>query len=263
MDDEQIVNEEVVNKDESQEEKQVEFANPQQGTQETTEPEETSEQSDESKEETSDESEDEEEAQQPSRREQLRIQSLLKKYGNPEKAEVPRQTPQGMDYAKELNAEPEIIEKLEADRRAAAEKSYTDGLSQADYIRWEMGLRIDTPQVTSKFPILDKNSPEFHPAIADAVNTWYLRMCGFDPQKRTVNDASMSYADFVESYMELVEETATQKNVKTVKNVTKQAASTGLRPDGSSAKRLNLNQAPENMSIEELYAALGQKPPKK
>ena len=63
--------------------------------------------------------------------------------------------------------------------------------------------------------------------------------------------------------MELVEEIAGQKNAQTVKNVTKQAAQTGLRPDGSSAPRMNLNKAPQDMTMEELYASIGQKPPKR
>jgi hypothetical protein len=62
--------------------------------------------------------------------------------------------------------------------------------------------------------------------------------------------------------MELVEEIAGQKNAQSVKNIVKQAAATGLRPDGSSAKRLNLNQSEKTMTLEELYAAIGQKPPK-
>ncbi len=266
MEDEQInSNEEVVNPDESQEQP-VELANPHaESQQESLEQSEEDSKDEESDEQSSEESEQEEEEQKPpSRREQLRIQQLLKKYGSPEQRPAPsKPDPQGMDYAKELNADPETIKKLDEDRRAAAEQSYNQGLSRADYIKWEMALRVDSPQVSAKFPILDKNSPEFHPAIADAINTWYLRMSGFNPQTRTVADPDISYGEFVESYMELVEETASQKNVRTVKNVAKQAAATGLRPDGSSAKKLDLNKRPEDMSIEELYAAIGQKPPKK
>ena len=74
---------------------------------------------------------------------------------------------------------------------------------------------------------------------------------------------NIGYAEFVEARLEQAERLATRMNQETVKNVAKQAATTGLRPDGSSAKKLNLNQAPQNMSIEELYASIGQTPPKK
>ncbi|MCB1712575.1 MAG: hypothetical protein KDH96_08935 [Candidatus Riesia sp.] len=259
-DDEQIINnEEVIQPDESQNTEEVELANPsseQSGEVSTEEPQGTTD------EEAPDESEQEEE-KPPSRREQLRIQQLLKKYGDPQQghAQQPPKSSSEMDYSKELNADEELIKQLEADRNATAQRSYEEGLKRADFIEWNTSLRIDAPIVAQKYPILDKNSTEFHPAIADAVNMWYLRMTGYDANSRTVKDPSISYADFVDSYMELVEETAAQKNLKTVKNVAKQAAATGLRPDGSSAKRLNLNQAPEKMSIEELYAAIGQKPP--
>lgn len=264
MEDEQIINnEENVNPDESQ--KEVELANPLSDRQAAPETEESSEQIDE-QEQSSDESEEdkEEEEKPPSRREQLRIQQLLKKYGNPQDQQPSKPTtPQGIDYEKTLDADPELIKKLQEDRQQVTNVAFNEGLSRADYIQWEMGLRVDAPVVANKYPILDKNSPEFHPAVADAVNTFYLQMSQFDAQNRKVGNPGISYAEFVDSYMELVEETATQKNVRTVKNVAKQAATTGLRPDGSQAKKLNLNKAPQDMTDEELYAVLGQKPPTK
>jgi hypothetical protein len=202
----------------------------------------------------------------PSRREQLRIQQLLQKYGDPTRPQqqAPLQTRDGaLDYNTALDADPEVIKQLEADRQAANQMSYNEGLKRAEFLDWKTSLKIDAPNVEKKYPILDKNSPDFHPAVADALNTMYLRNSGFNPQAQTVDTYDISYADFVESHMELVEEIAGQKNAQTVRNVAKQAATTGLRPDGSSAKRLNLNQAPENMSIEELYAKIGQSPPKK
>jgi hypothetical protein len=87
-------------------------------------------------------------------------------------------------------------------------------------------------------------------------------MSGFDSDTQTVSNTNIGYADFVEGFMELVQETAGQKNAQTVKNVAKQAATTGLRPDGSAAKRLDLTKDPSEMSLDELYASLGQKRPK-
>lgn len=203
------------------------------------------------------------EEQPPSRREQLRIQTLLKKYGDPTQRQeaAPSQRPGALNYGEALDADPEVIRQLEADRQAGNQAQYNEGLKRAEYLNWNTSLKIDAPIVEKKYPILDKNSPEFHPAVADALNTWYLNMSRYDSESKTVGNPDISYADFVESNMELVEEIAGQRNAQTVKNVAKQAAATGLRPDGSSAKRLNLNQAPENMTLEELYASIGQKPP--
>lgn len=204
---------------------------------------------------------------QPSRREQLRIQQLLKKYGTPrERAPEPSKPVEQLNYQETLDADPEVIAQLEQDRRSFAEQQYARGqqesLKQVQALKWETSLKIDAPNVEKKFPVLDPQSSEFHPAVADAVNSWYLNMSGFDQQTGQVANPNISYADFVESFMELTQEVATQKNTQSVKNIAKQAASTGLRPDGSSAKRLNLNKSEKDMSLEELYAAIGQTPPK-
>lgn len=208
-----------------------------------------------------------EEAPAPSRREQLRIHQLLAKYGQPgERQPAPSQ---GMDYTKTIDADPEVIQQLEADRQTSGQAQYNAGLRQAEYLNWHTSLKIDAPKVESEFPILNPKSTEFNPAVAAAINGWYTNMAGFNPGDSqrgippSVNNPNIEYADFVGGFMELVQETAGQRNAQTVKNVAKQAAATGLRPDGSSAKRLNLNQAPENMTIEELYASIGQTAPKK
>lgn len=205
-----------------------------------------------------------EEPAPPSRREQLRIQQLLRKYGPPK--EQPQQNAPyntgGMNYEETLDADPAIIQQLEADRQTIAQSQYNEGLKRAEYLNWNTSLKIDAPIVEKKYSVLDPNSPEFHPAAADAINQWYLNMSGFDSETQTVKNPSIGYAEFVEGFMELVQETAGQKNAQTVKNIAKQAATTGLRPDGSSAKRMNLNQDPKSMTMEELYAAIGQKPPK-
>lgn len=211
------------------------------------------------------ESGEEEAPAPPSRREQLRIQTLLSRYPDlrDRAQQAPSQRRDALNYEQALDADPEVIRQLEADRQANGQAQYNEGLSRAEFLNWNTSLKIEAPTVEAKYPILDKNSPEFHPAVADALNSWYLKMSGFDPNSRTVANSDISYADFVESNMELVEEIAGAKNAQTVQNVAKQAAATGLRPDGSSAKRLNLNQAPENMTMEELYASIGQTMPKK
>jgi len=202
-----------------------------------------------------------EEPAPPSRREQLRIQQLLRKYGPP-KDQAPSQRTDALDYQQALDADPEVIKQLEADRNATGQAQYNEGLKRAEYLNWNTSLKIDAPQVESKYPALNPKSPEFHAGVADSINQWYLQMTGFDETTQTVSNPNIGYAEFVDGFMELVQETAGQKNAQTVKNVAKQAATTGLRPDGSSAKRLNLNKDPSEMSLEELYASIGQKPPK-
>jgi len=200
---------------------------------------------------------EEPEEQPPSRREQLRIQKLLQKYGDPRQPTSQPSRRDALDYDTALDADPEVIRQLEADRQAEGISQYNEGLKRAEFLNWHTSLKIDAPNIEKKFPILDESSPEFHPAVANAINSWYTNMSGFDPETATVSNPNISYADFVEGFMELVQETAGEKNAQSVQNIAKQAASTGLRPDGSSAKRLNLNRPAEEMTDEELYASIG------
>lgn len=198
----------------------------------------------------------------PSRREQLRIQQLLEKYGKPEPTPQLPPAP-GINYEQELDADPETIKRLQADRDAAAKAMYEYGLQQSNSIQFHTRLEIDAPRVETKYPTLNKESEEFNPAFANAVNTWYLNMVGYDPQTNSVRNPNIRYADFVEGFMELVDEGASVRSETTRKNVTKQAAQTSLRPDGSASKGMNLNKAPQDMSEDELKAVINASLPTK
>ena len=194
----------------------------------------------------------------PSRRENLRIQQLLTRIKQQPQPTAQPNTPKGMDYKEKLNADDETIQQLDADRRQYGQSAYEAGIQQAQTIEWRTLLHIDTPQVESRYSFLNsKDKENFHPALASAINEWYLGMSGFDLQSGMVQNPNIRYADFVEGIMEMAEEIAASRVEKTQKNIAKQAANTGLRPDGSQAKRLNLNKAPEDMTDEELDAVLG------
>lgn len=193
-----------------------------------------------------------------SRRQSLRIQQLLTKLREKEAPAERRQPEGGLDYKTALEADEETVKTLDADRRKYGESLYNQGLEQAKTIQFQTRLEVDAPRVEAKYPVLDKNSDNFNPLVADALNQMYLSSVGFDPKTGGVVNANVRYADYIESIMELSDEVATQRVAKTTKNIVKQAASTGLRPGGNSAKRLNLNQAPQNMTDEELKAVIAQ-----
>jgi hypothetical protein len=199
----------------------------------------------------------EESAPQPSRRENLRIQQLLEKLQKQPQAPAEHKAPTGIDYGATLDADPEVISQLESDRQQVAATSYNEGLEQAKSIQFHTRLEIDAPKVESKYKQLNPEDKEnFNPALANAVNTWYLQTSGYDQQTGKVANPNIRYAEFVEGIMELGRVIGSQESVKAAKNVAKQAATTGLRPDGSTAKRLDLNKAPGAMSDEELDAFL-------
>lgn len=199
----------------------------------------------------------------PSRREQLRVKALLEKYGPPPETKAP--PTQGMDYSKELQADDETVQRLSADRDTAAAQAYREGVAQARTFQWRTLLDIDAPQIGSKYAFLNpQDEKEFYPALANSMNQFYLAMVGYDAgdaQKgipETVKNNGIRYGEFVESMVELAQTIAEEMTQKTSVNIAKQAAQTSLRPDGSKAHGLNLNKAPQDMSKEELEAAIAQ-----
>lgn len=188
----------------------------------------------------------------PSRRESLRIQQLLEK--NKQLSQQVEQTT-GLDFQKDIEADPEVLKRITDEVEARGEAKYNEGLSQA---LWRNRLDIDAPRIEAKYPQLDPKSPDFHPAVADALNKAYLSATGFDSTTGKAQNPNLRYADYIEAQFELAEEVAGNKVQETSQNIAKQAAQTGLRPDGSQAKRLNLNKAPGEMTDEELAAAIAQ-----
>lgn len=206
------------------------------------------------------EAEPEEEEKPPSRRESLRIQQLLEKLK--EKPETPTpETSGGLDYKTALDADPAVIKQLEEDRTAVGNAQYQSGLKQAQSIQFHTRLEIDAPRVEVKYPQLDKESADFKPVVANAINQWYLNTVGYDPKTDTVVNSNVRYADFVDGIFELADEVGNDKTASTSKNIAKQAANTAIRPGGGRTKGLDLNKAPEQMSDEELKAVIAQTMP--
>lgn len=200
---------------------------------------------------------DEEEVPAPmSRRKQHRIEQLLNKLDYPVRPveQAKNEPSQRIDYEQQLEADPEVIRQLEADRKAAADIAYELGQQESnarlEYQQFYNNIRFDLPVVKDK---LDKLDPD----DVRAIDLEYMKLTGADPSTMTVRHPDIGYADFVEARIEQAERLAASMNAQTVKNVTKQAAATGLRPDGSSAKRLNLNQSASQMTDEELLAITG------
>lgn len=187
-----------------------------------------------------------------SRRADLRIKKLLED-NKRLRQQMDAPSPKGLDYGQALEADLETIAQLEQDRRQATTAAYSEGLKQAQSIQFRTRLEIDTPKIENKFPQLNPNDQQFDPVVADALNTHYLTLVGYDPNTDTVQNANLRYSDFIEAQYELAGALATKKIAQARQNITRQAAVTGLRPDGSAAK-LNLNQDVSQMTDAELEA---------
>lgn len=199
---------------------------------------------------------------QISRRKAKRLEKLESLVERLKTAETPVQEQPGIDYRELLDTEPEVYDQLDAKTQEYGTGRYNAGLEQAKAIQFHTRLEIDAPKVEAKYPQFDKESTEFNPAIANAINQWYLSAVGYDPKTERPANANVRYLEFVEGIMELADNMATAKTSNTRKNIAKQAGSTGLRPDGSSAKTLNLNKDPKDMTDEELSAVISRSLPK-
>lgn len=195
---------------------------------------------------------EEEPQSEPSRREQKRVRDLLQKYPDLNQP----QKPQGINYREMINADDEVYQKLEQESQQYGQSRYQEGLNQARAIEFRTRLEIDAPRVESKYPQLDKTSPNFDPDLADDLNTLYLHVVGYDQQSGVASNPNIRYSDFIDTQIGVAERLASKKNAETTANVAKQAASAGLRPTGPSEKGMNLNKAPEDMSDDELKAAI-------
>lgn len=203
------------------------------------------------------EEEGEKEAPQPmSKRKAERLAKLENLVSKLKADETPTTvTPTGMDYGTELNADEETIARLEADRKSAAQTSFNEGLERAKSIQFHTRWELDSPRIESKYPMFDVSSPEFKEETAKSIVNWYMSTVGYDPITDTVVNEKLRLYDFVEGIMELSDSMAGAKVETTKKNIAKQAAYTGIRPDGSAAK-MNLNKAPEDMTDDELKEAM-------
>lgn len=193
-----------------------------------------------------------EEERPPSRREQLRIQQILAKRQQADRPQQPAPTQsEALNYRDELDADPEVIERLEQDRRAEADRRYQEGMSAATdrlaFSEFRTNIRLDYPLVKDKLERLDPQSRE-------SLDQEYLAITGYDPENQRVGNPAIGYAEYVEARLEQAQRLAEQLAAETQQNVRKQAAQTGLRPDGSSAKSLNLNKPIHLMTDEELEA---------
>lgn len=197
----------------------------------------------------------------PSRRAQKRIDELaVRNYINQLKSDTqpltPKQREDALNYGEELDADPEVIQRLEADRDAERQNVFSQVSEQMKFNQFHTNLRIDAPQVENKYSFLNpKDKANFQEDIAAMLNQEYLTLVGYDDKNKTVQNPNLSYADFIEARVQVGNAIASRKTSQSAKNIAKQAANTGLRPDGSAAKGLDLSKHPKDMTKEELDQA--------
>lgn len=212
-----------------------------------------------------------------SKRQQYRIDQLiekLKQNGVDPEEQVPSKKeptkPEGLKYEEELDADEETIKSLNDDREKYGQSMYEQGLKEAEALKqWQNAFEFkqmliaEEPRVLAKYSFMDKDSEDYDEAAARAMVSKYFNFTGFDANTKTAANP-VSYLEYVDSEMELAQALAERMSRETRENVTKQAAQTGIRPNGSApTRKLDLTKAPGDMSDEELDAFLAQVIPKK
>lgn len=175
-----------------------------------------------------------------------------------------RQSANPLDYRQAIDAPEEVYDQLASDRDSYGKSQYEQGVQEASrnsrLDKWELSAKIDYPLVADRL----KSLP---PEDVDVLNREYFLVSGVRQSQEggivDVANPNISYADFINARLEQAERLATRMNLNTQKNVARQAANTGLRPDGTSAKPLNLNKAPQDMTDAELDAFINRAIPKK
>lgn len=225
---------------------------------------------DDSKEDDSEEENEEDEEEKPiSRRKQARLDKLAKIWeniqgeGKSEEEPSKPKKPEALKYEDDLDADDEVIKKLNDDREKFGQAMYEQGLEQAralkqqqDAFEFKQMLKSEEPQVRTKYKFMDPADDKFNQELTDSVVKDYLHFTSFDPNTGTAKNP-ISYFDFVDARMQQVQALAEEMVSETQQNVVKQAANTGLRPSGSApSKSVDLNKMPYEMSDEELDAII-------
>lgn len=145
-----------------------------------------------------------------------------------------REEAKPMDYRTAIDAPDEVYDSLSQDRQSYGDQRYNEGLEQAKASEFRLNIKLDLPIVKEQLDKLD-------PADAAALDREYLVMTGFDPSTGFVKNPDVGYADFIEARIEQAERLAASMNIKSQRNIAKQAAQTGIRPDGGAHKGLQIS----------------------
>jgi hypothetical protein len=141
-----------------------------------------------------------------------------------------------LNYREAIDAPDEVYETLDNDRRSFGEQRYNEGLEAVRAMEFRTNIKLDLPIVQGKLDKLD-------PADAQAIDREYLMYTGYDPTTGYVKNPDIGYADFVEAQIERAERLASNMHLKSQQNIAKQAAQTGVRPDGGGRQGIKIESA--------------------
>lgn len=151
-----------------------------------------------------------------------------------------------INYRDVIEAPDEVYDVLERDREYVRNQTATESRKDMQAMEWRTNIKLDLPLIKDRLDKLD-------PSDAQAIDREYLLFSGFDPKTGRVERSDIGYADFVEARIEQAERLAANMNLRSTKNIAKQAAQTGVRPDGNTRTGIKIQNPGDiaNMSAEE------------
>lgn len=159
---------------------------------------------------------------------------------------------------------------LEADRKAIADNKFAEGVQTGITAgteplvkeMWADRLDLDSERVTTKYEELNPDSKVYNPKLEAHLVQQYIAFAGVEKDANgrvSIAKPNVRFRDFVEAEMRNLEDFATSRNAASQKDLVKQAANTGLRPNGQSRSTKTSPFDPndphslENMSSEDYW----------
>jgi hypothetical protein len=135
---------------------------------------------------------------------------------------------------------------LEQDRKNLGDNKFAEGInqginqgtSQVAKELWADRFDTDTERVTNKWDVLNPEKPEsFNANLEASLVQKYIAFAGVEKDQQgrvTIQKPNIRFRDFVDAEMKNLEDYAAIRNAASSKNLVRQAAQTGVRPNGQS-----------------------------
>lgn len=148
---------------------------------------------------------------------------------------------QPLEYKPDSEYDPSA---LEEDRKAAADYARSEGIrqglhqgtSQVVKELWADRFDTDSERVSGKWDALNSDKTDtYNPKLEAQLVQRYIAFAGVEKDNSgrvTIQKPNIRFRDFVDAEMKNLEDYAAERNAASSKNLVKQAAQTGVRPNG-------------------------------
>jgi hypothetical protein len=159
---------------------------------------------------------------------------------------APKDQYKPVDYRQTVEFDdPKAYDKLEEDRTQYGQDQFNRGVQQGNQQGlqpvqnelWLQRLDIDSERASRDWDVLDEsNTKTFDPQFASDMTQKFLNFIGYRVDERTgvinIDRPQIRYSDFVKAERQNLDYYAQRLSKTSTENIVKQAANTGVRPNG-------------------------------